>query len=471
MREFTGAYAMLSFSTEFPVGPESTPDAFIDAVKSWVLASPHTSFTAQGLSLLSLGAEKSVRAGKQLIEITGASNADDIAVSIRLTATEDNVDWISEVSYAGHREPWVSIRTYRDSAAPVARLPPAKKPIVVAALLDSLEGGWDGGIQVSRTARRLTSDEVELAANLISGDSGCYLPVVYVSANVDGSYWVNVDALARELCGMAHVIVEPDRYFSSRLRLEVEPAYGAAVGIYWPDGSGRRLIRPDWSLTNSDRRKSISKEVRQALLNRRPLTWCSWAAAQQLQSRLAIQALRASGSNEVDVYVATFDAELALKDAAIQAAEAEINRLSSEIRSSRQRSASTGVRIKVGSEQDYYPDEISSVIRDAAADALSRVQDNGRREHILKAVADNNPASNVPHERRENLKTLLRDYRSLNKEIRDGLTEMGFSISEDGKHVKLTYQGDDRYTFTIPKTGSDHRGGLNSVSDISKRLF
>lgn len=462
---------MLSFSTEFPVGQTSTPEAFVEAVRSWILASPHTSFGTEGLRLLNLGAEKSVRAGRQLAEITGASHDGDIAVSVRLTATEDNVDWISEISYAGQREPWVSVRTYRDSVAPVTRLPSAKKPIVVAALLDSLGGGWDGGIQVSKAPRRLAPDEVDLAADLISGEAGCYLPVVYVSANFDGSYWVDTKALARELCGMAHVVVEPDRHFSSRLRLEAEPAYGAAVGIYWPDGSGRRLVRPDWSLTNSDRRKAISKEVRQALLNRRPLTWCSWPAAQQLQSRLAIQALRESGSKEVDVYVAAFDAELALKDAAIQAAESEILRLSSELKSSRQRAASTGVRLKVGGEQDYYPDEIASVIRDMATDALTRVQPNGRRQHILRAISEDNPPSPVPQERREKLKTLLRDYRSLNREIRDGFAEMGFSISEEGKHVKLTYQGDDRYTFTIPKTGSDHRGGLNSVSDISKRLF
>jgi hypothetical protein len=52
-----------------------------------------------------------------------------------------------------------------------------------------------------------------------------------------------------------------------------------------------------------------------------------------------------------------------------------------------------------------------------------------------------------------------------------GLETLGFSIEEEGKHHKLTFGGDDRYTFTLPKSGGDHRGGLNAAAGISKRLF
>jgi hypothetical protein len=48
---------------------------------------------------------------------------------------------------------------------------------------------------------------------------------------------------------------------------------------------------------------------------------------------------------------------------------------------------------------------------------------------------------------------------------------MGFAISDEGKHYKLVFQGDDRYSFSLAKSGSDHRGGLNAASDISRLLF
>ena len=51
------------------------------------------------------------------------------------------------------------------------------------------------------------------------------------------------------------------------------------------------------------------------------------------------------------------------------------------------------------------------------------------------------------------------------------LEELGFTISDGGKHYKITYMGDDRYVFALPKSGSDHRGGLNAASDIGKRVY
>lgn len=74
-------------------------------------------------------------------------------------------------------------------------------------------------------------------------------------------------------------------------------------------------------------------------------------------------------------------------------------------------------------------------------------------------------------EQREELKRLLRGYKSMDRVTKGGLEAMGFSISEDGKHYKLVYHDDDRYTFALPKSGGDHRGGLNAASDIGKRLF
>lgn len=464
---------MLSFATEFPLAEESRAEDFLRTIKSWILASPHTKFTDENLSLLTIGHAKSVTSHNAKIEISGAEAPDEVAVSIRYTITEDDVDWITEVSFAGRREPWVSVRTYRDSVGPVSHLPPAKKPVVVMTLLDALGGGRDGEATVSKTAHHLSNDDVELAARLIRGDAGCYLPVVYLSATFDGSAYLNADALARDLCGMAHVVVEPNRPFSQRLQLESDSsnAYGGAVGIYWPDGAGRHLILANRSASITERRQAIARVVRQALLNRRPSQWCSWTAAQQLASKVAIRALRESGSEEVDLYIASFDAEIALKNAAIQDAEDEIHRLKSELRMDRQSTITGGIRIKIASEQDYFPEEIASVIRDAAADAISRVQPNGRREHILRAVVNSNPASDIPRGSREKLKEIFRDYRSMSKDVRNGLSELGFAITEDGKHYKAVYRADDRYSFSIPKTSSDYRAGLNLASDMAKQIY
>lgn len=464
---------MLSFATEFPLADDSTAESFLDTVKSWVLGSHHTKFREENLRLLTVGCDKSLTAENTKIEIVGAGDETDVALAVRYTLSDEDVDWVTEIAYAGKREPWVSIRTFRDSVTPISHLPPAKKPVLVMTLLDALGGGRDGELVVQKTPHTLGNDDVGLAGRLISGDAGCYLPIVYLSATFDGSNYVNAEALARDLCGMAHIVVEPNRAFSQRLQLEVasENAYGGAIGVYWPDGAGRHLILPNRASSFTERRQAVARTVRQALLNRRPSQWCSWVAAQQLTSRLAIKALKESGSGEVELYVASFDAELALKNSEIEASEAEIRRLQSELKVARQRTAGGSSSLKITSEQDYYAAEISSIIRDAAADAINRVQPNGRREHVLRAFVASNPTSPVARDGREKLKTLLRDYRSMSKEIRDGLADLGFTITDEGKHYKAVYKSDDRYLFSIPKTSSDHRAGLNLASDIAKHIF
>ena len=101
----------------------------------------------------------------------------------------------------------------------------------------------------------------------------------------------------------------------------------------------------------------------------------------------------------------------------------------------------------------------------------NHVPRDSRREHVLKAVLNALPAAGIERAQRETLKDLLRGYKNMDNKTRKGLENIGFSIEEEGKHYKLVFQDDNRYTFTLPKSGSDHRGGLNAANDISKLLF
>lgn len=90
----------------------------------------------------------------------------------------------------------------------------------------------------------------------------------------------------------------------------------------------------------------------------------------------------------------------------------------------------------------------------------------------LTSVLETNKLYGNPLEaQRDQLKKLLRGMTTVDGKIRRELEHVGFSISDDGKHFKLAFQGDDRYTYTLPKSGSDQRGGLNAASDIARLLF
>lgn len=468
---------MLAFATEFPIERTRTTTDFFSAVQSWVLRSPHTGLTEADLAGLPTSGEWSGGRGNESIGSVQVVGSTSESAAIRYGRRDDGLEWLTTVVFSRTgADSWVGIRVSCESTHPAVRLPAAKKPILVRVLLDALGGSSDGTLRVSDTPLRLENTDIDIAARLIAGDSGCRLPIVFVSAAFNGGYIVDVDRLARDLAGMAHVVVEPNRHFSLRLKIEVESenVYGGTIGVYWPDGGGRRsfFIRTRFESSEAVSR-ALFDEIRTALTNRRAFDRCTRAFVKELASRNEIEKLKTSGSQEVEKYVQTFDIELAAKEERLKDAEAEIARLHTERRIYEARlAAGTGAVLRASGEQDLYPNEVLGIIIDALADARTRVAPDSRRQHVLDAVLQANPApSNEAATLRERLKQALRASRSLDAKTRRELEAIGFTITEEGKHYKLLFQGDDRYTFPLAKSGSDHRGGLNAVSDIGRLLF
>ena len=468
---------MLSFATEFPVEADRTTVDFLQAMVTWISGSPHTGLSAEMLRDLLQKDEAHVENGKEKVQSLLATSPDVDLAGIRYSRHDNDLEWLTTVVFSRtSSDAWVGVRVECESQHAAARLPSAKKPVVVRTVLESLGGAADGPLPIRDTAHILTNTDIDLAAKLIRGDAGCRLPIVYVSARFQGGYILDVNRLAADLSGMAHVVVEPNRPFSVRLQLEVdsENVYGGTIGICWPEGGGRRafFLGGDYS-TPGHLAGAIKDEVRAALLNRRPIARCTWAYVRETASRQAILSLKASGSKPIDEYVEKFDQEIEAKNQRLEEAESEIQRLRNELRvyEARAGTASGGL-LRLWRERDLYPNEVLGILLDAIEDAATRVQHDSRRQHVLRSILEANRLEENPLEgRREQLKRLLRGTSTIDGKLRRELEDMGFSISEDGKHFKLVFQGDDRYTFTLPKSGSDWRGGLNAASDIGRLLF
>ena len=467
---------MLSFATEIPVAKDNTSEEFLQAVKDWVLGSPHTSLTENDVSRIGSLGQWSASKGNETVSTLRTTRDQTDSAAVRYKRIDAGLEWTTTVTFSRtERDAWVAIRVFCESTHPATRLPPAKKPVLVRTLLQALGGGQDGELQTGTSAHVLANTEIDKAARIITGDAQCRLPIVYVSATFHGGHVLDTNRLASDLAGMAHVVVEPNRPFSLRLKLDAnsENVYGGSVGIYWPDGGGRRsfFIGKGYE-TAGDLAKAIFEEVRTALTNRRPLERCTWASTQEMVSRQIFDELKATGSGQVDKYIEAFDKELSSKEELLADAEREIGRLKAEMRIYESRlPSSSGTTLKTGNEQDFFPNEIAAVIVDALKDYQGRVPADSRRSHILSALLTANEFESESEKFRERLKELLRGFTSLDQKTRRGLEELGFELSDDGKHHKITFQGDDRYTFTLPKSGSDHRGGLNAAADIGRLLF
>ena len=115
--------------------------------------------------------------------------------------------------------------------------------------------------------------------------------------------------------------------------------------------------------------------------------------------------------------------------------------------------------------------EINEMILDAVSEVLKGTTIKTRRADVLKDILANNEYQNIRAERKKRIKTMFRDNKSLPGTLRQQLFDLGFEVTEDGKHYRLTYYGDGRYKTTISKSGSDWREGKNIAATILKFMM
>lgn len=464
---------MLTFKTQFPIAASTDMSEFMDCCRTWIVKSPHTKLANE--------IPDGTRDGKYGDEHESASfgffeSETTSSGGVRYEKTDnDEVRWVTDViGYRSENNFWASVQLNVDSELPVERLEQGKRPYIVKLLMEKFSGGYDGSLPVTDHPIFLSSTDTDLAEKIICADTGSVMPVVYVSRNYTEALTLEPNLLSKWLSGMAHVIVEPTRKFSSKIMRQVygENVYGGAVAIYWPDGIGKWTYLPSkWNSPNA-LQIAIAKKIRLSLLYQRLRRECTWSYLQEIMSRQMLESLRASGSDNIDEYIKHFDKEISAKDEEIQRLESELVRARYSKREMRASGSDGENSINLEtSETDLYQGEQIGLIVEALKAATSSTEPHSRRRSILEALVESNENPGDRDEILDRLKEVLRQYTSMTASVRTELESIGFVIYEDGKHYKLLFQDDTRYPFVLPKTGSDWRGGLNAFSDLKKKLF
>ncbi|WP_329867104.1 hypothetical protein [Stenotrophomonas hibiscicola] len=466
---------MLSFATDFPVAFGTAAADFLAVVRKWIVGSPHAELNSEDLCILETPGRGSVERGRAKLDCLLFKELGSESAAIRYVIQDGNIQWMTMAAYSkAESDVWVSVRTSCESMHASVMLPPAKKPILVQLLINELARGDDAGLVLGNPIW-LSNSDVSLATDLILGRAKNRMPVVYVSSSFSGGRAVSVQQLGWKLTGVAHLVVEPSRAFSNRLRNETgsENVFGGSIGIYWPDGGGRpsQFRRSDYS-SGRELEDAIDWEVRTALVNRRPLERCTFSTIDSAISRVEIDLLKKLGDKGFDEYAAHFDVELQAKQEALDLAEREISRLKSEVKDrARARSPVSGITFATGVEQDFYDGEILDFVLQALKDSLDRIPEGTRKRHVIEAIIAANAISGGAAGGREKLKEVMRGYRSLDRRTRQALEEIGFSVDHFGKHPRVVFQDDERYAYVLPSSGSDHRGGLNAATAMAKLVF
>lgn len=476
---------MLLFSTILDIKDTVTKEDFVELAAKWNADSPYEHNIVPGFTWKG---ERSAKYGNEKLSMEVIDLSSENIMAIRHEKCgRDGTVWDTDL-IVNFDEQKISVRldrTYQEDAIEINGK--FSTPHFISCLIQAGYLKEDQGIPITRDPIYVTDKDHELVRSFLRRIESYRLPVVYVSKTADNKDPVSLSWLSSRLKGAAHVLAEYSVEECSELRKlfnETPEEYGS-VRIYYPSvGMKRkRFLYRSATADLEERLNRIIKNViayRNAQFTERLYTWQGVNRAllretleHQVQIRKEAEHAREHAENEISQVYETFDEDLKLLQDKLDEMTKENEALQIENQGLRAKvtSADAIPLLYQGDEEDFYPDEIKDLILGMLEDVKKNTPEKTRRADILKDVLKKNPPAHLSEERKKRVKDLFKGYKNLSGSMRQELLDLGIAITEDGKHYKLTLNGDPRYMVTIGKTPSDHRAGDNNASNVNKIMF
>lgn len=474
---------MLLYSTTLLIKDNLTKDGFVQLVIQWNQSSPHLDNVIPDINW---NGEHNIRFGNETLWLAIEEYRNKNIIAVRFEKREeDGAIWDTDyiMNFDLMKMTIQLDRGYTEDAQ--MEVLQFSTPHFISMLID---GGYlmeDNGLSVLRQAITVSEENINLLTDVINGQAHYRLPIVYVSKTVYNHDPVSVNWLCSKLKGVAHVLLQEDKQTNWQIRSMCNDnnEYFGGVGIYFPNGKHRRFLYRTYIGSDNILLNKVTRSVFQYMnAQRKPLlsTWQGVNNAlltdryvSQKAERAEAELARQKAESEVETYIGAFDADNAKLRQQIE----ELTRANTSLQLENQglREKLNGIDevpiLFLGDEEEFYQGEIKEMILDAVAEKLKNLGQKTRRWDVLNDVLQNNEYQNVCDERECIVKALFKEYKYLSSSMRQQLLELGFEVTEDGKHYRLTYYGDRRYKTTIAKTGSDWREGKNIASVIIKSMM
>lgn len=502
---------MLLFSTILPIKKIMKKNDFVRLVIKWNQQSRHGGNVIQGMKW---NGEQNARYGDEKLWLEIEEYRDGNIIAIRYEKQEpDGSVW--DTDFVMNFNEWkLAIRLDRSYTQDASSASPAfSTPNFISLLIGRGYVEDDHDLPVLYTPIAVDKESLGLIAGIINRERKYGLPVVYVSRTYCNEPPVNVEQLAERLKGIAHVLVQESNETNSKLRemCDDQNEFNGAIGIYLPNhGQGhRRYLYRRASGYDTVLMEKVIRSVMRYFNSLRIDTLYTWQGVNNtlLQNRLSIQreerAAAERAQKRVEQEIQNIldgmdEKERSFKKQALEEAKAEANKLldsfEDEMRKMTAQIAALsktnealqqetqGLRAKLeaadsvpvlcmGEEEDLYQGEIKDLILTILSDALETTEEGSRRRDIIEDMIAANGYQKTSLERAGEVKRLLKDYTGMTGRLRQTFTDMGFEVTDDGKHYKLIYYGDGRYQTVLGKTPSDVRSGKNSAREIIKMVF
>ena len=476
---------MLLFSTILNLSDKINKDAFINIVLKWNQSAKYKENIVQGVSW---NGEKNIKFGtdKLSIEIIDYPEKDILAVRHE-KITSGEVVWDTDfvVNFAERK---ISIRLDRTFSEDALEMNAAfSTPHFISLLIEHGYLQDDQDLPVLRDPIVITDCNLETVQQVVRNKEYYELPVVYVSKDFANKDPLSISWLASRLKGAAHVLVEESKEACKKCTEicgETAEEYGA-VRIYYPSlGVNRKRFLFRSSTGNVDvRLEKVIRHVIQYWNSQRMDILSTWQGVNssvlsdnlqnQIQRLAEAESAKQSAEEEINLVYEEFDEDIK----SLQKKVEELSKANEALQME-----NFGLRAKMnasdampiiyqGDEEDFYPEEVKDMVLGVLAEALNNTEKGTRLYDVLEDILENNPYQHLSDERKQRVKNLFKGYKTLTGAMKQELISLGFEISDDGRHYKITYQGDPRYMVTIGKTPSDNRAGSNNAGMINKIML
>lgn len=502
---------MLLFSTVLDINDTLTRDDFIRLVIEWNQGSPHESNIISGIEW---NGERNIRFGGDDLWLDIEEYRNQNIIAVRYEKKEgDGAVW--DTDYVMNFESMkMAVRLDR-SYTQEALIEDLRfsTPYFITLLIERGYLKDDGELPVLQTPYMIGEDRLEFLADIIKGKKRYKLPVVYISRTYYDEDPVDVRKLAGRLKGVAHVLVQESSISNRRLKelCDGSNEYHGAIGIYYPNKaiSHRRYLYQSATGYDTFLLQKVIRLVIQYSNSQMIDTLYTWQGVNnallrdslqsQREERFAAEEARKKAEEETMQLLDALDEEerrirkQAFEDAKFETDKIldgfddDMKRLQKQIEELMRANEALqyenqGLRAKLdsadavpvlymGYESEFYPGEIKDLLLAVLSDAESQIRTGSRRRDVVQDIIRNNDYQKLSAKKAEEIKRLLKNYSGMTKKLSQELEKMGFEITDEGKHYKITYYGDGRYHTTLSKTPGDGRTGKNNVREIIRTLF
>lgn len=501
---------MLLFSTILEINKKLTKDDFINLVIEWNQKG-HPESVISGIKW---NGERNIRFEDEnkSLEIQEYRNKNIIAVRFEKREANGAV-WDTDyiMNFSEMRMAVRLDRSYIEEALNIDTK--FFTPFFISLLIDRGYILQDGDFEVQRTPLIINEENLDLIVSVINGTAKYKLPVVIISKTFYDEDPVDVNKLAKELKGVAHVLVQESNDTNHKLKelCNGNNEYYGAIGIYHPNpaiGHRRYLYRMSEGFDRilSDKvTKTIMQYsnsqmvgllytwfgVNNAILQDRLLRKREENAEAEAGRRTALYELLALKSDlnqtkesmrkealgeakeEADKILEDFEEDMKKKDAEIERLTSELQKKEYEISWLKAKLDSmTEIPVLIaGNEDDFYPGEVKDFVLSAVKKELCATESGTRRYDVLKDILEANSYKAIGERKADEVKRILSNYSGMTPKLKRELEDIGF-IFDKSDHQKVKYYGDGRYTIIYASTPSDKgRGGKNNVRNTIKKAF